>query len=112
MDARKSLVLFHWLTITVGSTSTLITQNLKSTWLTTVTENLNTNAELLILKANKIHNIAKHSLANYHNHIKLGLERNEIRYMHNGSFDQNPKLQYLPLNANSLCYIAADFGLA
>ena len=112
MDVRKSVVLLQWLTLTAWSTSTLITENLQSAGFTTVPENLNTKVQYLILKANKIQNITKNSLANYHNLIKLDLERNEIRYIHDGSFDHNPKLQYLALNGNSLRYISADFGLA
>ena len=112
MDTSDAMIFFQWFVLTTGSTSTLITEDHESAGFTAVPENLNTNVEHLILSNNKLQNITVTSLANYPTLINLDVARNEIRYIHDGSFDHNPTLEYLNLNSNFLRYIPTYFSLA
>ena len=77
-----------------------------------VPEQLNINLKDLILVTNKIKSITVTSLANYPNLTHLNVRGNKIRYIDDGSFDQNSKLQTLSLSDNRLQYLPADFGPA
>ena len=112
MEACNVIFLIHWFALTTESRSTLIKENYKTSGLTVVPENLNTNVEELILFNNKIENITRSSLANYRNLIKLDLRYNSLRYIYDSSFDHNPKLRILELNVNFLRYIPAYLGPA
>ena len=111
MDTSDAMIFFQWFVLTTGSTSTLITEDHESARFTAVPENLNTNVEHLILSNNKLQNITVTSLAKYPTLINLDVARNEIRYIHDGSF-HNPTLEYLNLNSNFLRYIPPYFSLA
>ena len=112
MHARTAVSLIYlWLWIK-GPTAALIQENHKDSGLTTVPEILNIDVEYLILSKNSIYDITNTSLVSYPKLIRLDMDRNGLKRIHNGAFSNNPALQNLHFSYNSIVYIADDFGPA
>ena len=68
------------------------------------------SVNFLDLDRNNIDELFRHSFKNYDELIKLFLNQNWLRRMHDGTYENIHNLQLLALNRNSIVQLPANFG--
>ena len=111
MQSCNAVVVMYYLMWTVETNAALIQISYRRAGLKEIPEN-SIDVEELIIVRNNIRDVTNESLINYPCLIILDLQANNIRYIHDGAFDNNPNLRILMLAWNTLLHIPSDFGPA
>ena len=77
-----------------------------------VPDNISTDATILILNNNNIIRITNMSFILYKELSVLHIERNDLTYIEDGSFDHNSKLNEINAGANRIIQLPHSFGAA
>ena len=106
----NSAVLIIIIATSLNAIGSEVIVNLASRGLFEFPDNITQSVEQLHMESNFIERISATDLAAYVNLTYLDLDRNRIRYLEDGCFDNNIRLINLALSFNVIVYMPASLG--